>query len=248
MNDNERFEFKFLVTARQRDDIFATFNGALQPDLNGGSSGDYPVVSLYYDTPDWRCYWEAWRGVPSRRKLRVRIYGTACGGIPPTSFVEVKHKLDGLGVKRRVQTTLERALEIGQGGGEPSQYTAAEARIVREVQRLVRNDGFRPVCTIRYRRHAFALQSEQAGHAGNSEPLRITFDDELAARFRDLQPQPDDRGCDLALLPPENLVMEVKGMGAVPAPVANYLAKSGLSPRRFSKYCAALHISGTHRT
>ena len=243
MNDNERFEFKFLVTARQRDDLFAAFNGALQPDLNGGTGGDYPIVSLYYDTPDWRCYWEAWRGVPSRRKLRVRIYGTACGHIPPTSFVEVKHKLDGLGVKRRVQTTLERALEIGQGGGETALYTAAEARIVREVHRLVRNDGFRPVCAIRYLRHAFALQSGAA-----HEPLRITFDDELAARFRDLQPEPDDRGCDLSLLPEGNLVMEVKGIGAVPARFANYLAKSGLSPRRFSKYCAALHLSGTHRT
>jgi hypothetical protein len=38
--------------------------------------------------------------------------------------------------------------------------------------------------------------------------------------------------------------MEVKGVGAVPAHVARCLAKSGLSPRRFSKYCAAVRLSG----
>jgi hypothetical protein len=241
MNEGQRFEFKFLISAHQRDAIFATFNGDLRPDTNGSSGGVYPIVSLYYDTPDRRCYWEAWRGVPSRRKLRVRIYGSSDGGIPPTSFVEVKHKMDGLGVKRRVETSLSHALEIGRGGGSTDAFAAGEARVVREVHRLVHNDGFRPVCAMRYRRHAFALHVEDT-----PEPLRLTFDDEMGARFRDLEPEPDDRRCDLPLLPADHLIMEVKGFGAVPAPVANYFAKCGLSPRRFSKYCAAMRQSGTH--
>ena len=241
MTESERFEFKFLITARQRDDVFAELNGALRPDTNAGPGGDYPIVSLYYDTPDWRCYWEAWRGVPSRRKLRIRVYGTADGNIPPVSFVEVKHKLDGLGVKRRVHTSLPHALEIGRGGGEAAAFTGTEARVVREVHRLVHNDGFRPVCAMRYRRHAFTLHAEDA-----SEPLRLTFDDELGARFHDLHPEPDDRRCNLVLLPADHLVMEIKGLGAVPARLAGYFSKSGLSPRRFSKYGAALRLSGTH--
>src|SRR4051794_24197841 len=151
MSDGQRFEFKFLITARQRDNLFATFKGALRPDMNGDDGGEYPIVSLYYDTPDWRCYWEAWRGVPSRRKLRVRVYGSAASNIPPASFVEIKHKLDGLGVKRRVLTSLAHALEIGQGGGDVAAFAGTEARVVREVHRLVHNDGFRPVCAMRYR-------------------------------------------------------------------------------------------------
>jgi hypothetical protein len=241
MSEGERFEFKFLITAHQRDAVFATFNGDLRPDTNGNSGGVYPIVSLYYDTPDRRCYWEAWRGVPSRRKLRVRIYGSADGGIAPTSFVEVKHKVDGLGVKRRVQTSLPHALEIGRGEGSAASFATSEARIVREVHRLVQNDRFHPVCAMRYRRHAFALHVEDM-----PEPLRLTFDDEMGARFRDLDPQPDDRRSDLALLPTDHLIMEVKGFGAVPAPVAKYFAQSGLSPRRFSKYCAAMRHSGSH--
>jgi len=241
MSEGERFEFKFLLTARQRDEVCAVFNGALRPDTQGGSSGVYPVVSLYYDTPDWRCYWEAWRGLPSRRKLRVRVYGTADGDIAPTSFVEVKHKLDGLGVKRRIHTAIPRALEIGRGRGDAGSFAPIEARVVREVHRLVQQEGFRPVCTMRYRRHAFALHLDKI-----AEPLRITFDDEMGARFRDLQPEPDDRRCDLLLLPADHLVMELKGLGAVPAPVAGLLAKCGLAPRSFSKYCAAVRLSGAH--
>jgi SPX domain protein involved in polyphosphate accumulation len=238
MNEGQRFEFKFVITAQQRDAVFATFNGDLRPDTNGNSSGVYPIVNLYYDTPDRRCYWEAWRGVPSRRKLRVRIYGSADGAIPPTSFVEVKHKLDGLGVKRRVETSLSQALEIGRGGGCPESFATREARVVREVHRLVHSDGFRPTCAMRYRRSAFALHIE-----GAPEPLRITFDDDMGARFHELEPEPDDRRFNLSLLPADHLIMEVKGLGAVPAPIANYFAKSGLSPRRFSKYCAAIRHS-----
>jgi SPX domain protein involved in polyphosphate accumulation len=238
MNDAQRFEFKFIITAQQRDEVLSAFNGAVQPDANGSSTGVYPIVSLYYDSPDRRCYWEAWRGLPSRRKLRVRVYGTNAGDIPPTSFVEVKHKLDGLGVKRRVQTSLAHALEIGSGRGEAGHFAPAEASVVREVHRLVHDDGFRPVCAMRYRRHAFFLAL-----SGSDEPVRITFDDELGARFRDLHPEPDDRRCDISLIPPDLLVMEVKGVGAVPYPVARWLAKSGLSPRSFSKYCAASRLS-----
>ena len=239
MSEGQRYEFKFLITAEQRDEMCAAFNSALRPDSQGGSGGIYPIVSLYYDTPDWRCYWEAWRGLPSRRKLRIRVYGTADGDIPPTSFVEVKHKLDGLGVKRRLHTTIPHALEIGSGGGEAAAFAPPDARIVREVHRMVQQDGFRPACTIRYQRHAYALHLEDV-----AEPLRITFDDGLGARFRDLEPEPDDRRCDLPLLPADQMVMELKGYGAVPASVASLLAKSRLSPRSFSKYCTAIRLSG----
>jgi hypothetical protein len=39
--------------------------------------------------------------------------------------------------------------------------------------------------------------------------------------------------------------MELKGAGAVPYSIARWLAKSGLSPRGFSKYCAASRLSAS---
>jgi len=238
MNVLQRFEFKFVITAVQREALLTAFNGDLRPDVNGGGNGAYPIVSLYYDTPDRRCYWEAWRGVPSRRKLRLRVYGTPEGSIPVTSFVEVKHKLDGVNVKRRVQTSPELAMEIAAGRADAGAFAPQEALVVREVHRLVHSDGFAPVCVVRYHRHAFSLEVD-----GCPEPLRVTFDREISGRFRDLEPQPDDRRHDFTLLPSDSEVMELKCAGAIPFPVATVLAKCGLSPRSFSKYCTALRLA-----
>ncbi len=87
----------------------------LRPDENAGTGAQYPVVSLYYDNGERDCYWEKARGLPSRRKLRVRVYGSKDGAVPATAFIEVKHKCDGRGVKRRVKLPLEHALRAGDG-------------------------------------------------------------------------------------------------------------------------------------
>ncbi|NBV49512.1 MAG: VTC domain-containing protein, partial [Verrucomicrobia bacterium] len=84
-----RFEHKILIDDARRAELLARFADRFRPDTAGSADGRYPVVSLYCDTPDRRCHWEAWRGVPSRRKLRVRIYGTRDGSIPSATFVEV---------------------------------------------------------------------------------------------------------------------------------------------------------------
>ena len=77
-----RFEFKYVLTAAERAALRARFAPRLLPDAVGAPDGRYPVVSLYCDTPDRRCHWEAWRGVPSRRKLRLRLYGSPDGASP----------------------------------------------------------------------------------------------------------------------------------------------------------------------
>jgi hypothetical protein len=249
MDIAERFEFKFLITQEQRDQVLEALGGELQPDANGGSGGVYPIVSLYYDTLDWRCYWEAWQGMASRRKLRVRVYGTADGKIAPTSFVEVKHKVDGRGVKRRVQTSLENALQIGAGAGQPGAFSASDGRIIEEVHRLVHHDGFRPACTMRYRRHAYFLPvAEPAPGTDRVEPLRITFDDDLGVRFDTLLPEPDDRRFRTAILPPGQMIMEMKGFGSVPYAITRRLAQSRIVPRSFSKYRTAVSLQGAHHT
>ena len=87
-----RFELKYILSHAERDALLGSFPGRVLPDTLGGPSGHYPVVSLYYDSADRKCYWEAWRGVPSRRKLRLRLYGTKDGAIPAATFLEIKHR------------------------------------------------------------------------------------------------------------------------------------------------------------
>lgn len=231
-----RFEHKFLVDDARRAELLARFAGRLRPDTAGSADGRYPVVSLYCDTPDRRCHWEAWRGVPSRRKLRVRVYGTRDGAIPAATFVEVKHRDGKAGAKRRVRLPLAEALALVRGetvaGRDP-----ADERILAEIRALVAQDGFAPACVIRYDRSAYRY-CDEAG----IEQLRVTFDQRIVARFDRLTPSVDDDGCDLAVLPRDQAVMEVKGATAVPYELAAFLGAAGLHPRPFSKYSSSINL------
>ena len=236
-----RFEHKFLVDDARRAELIARFAGRLRPDTAGSADGRYPVVSLYCDTPDRRCHWDAWRGVPSRRKLRVRIYGTRDGAIPDATFVEVKHRDGKAGAKRRVRLPLAAALALVYGRSIMSPEPADD-RILAEVRALVAQDGYAPACVIRYDRAAYRY-CDEAG----VEQLRVTFDQRIVARFDRLTPSVDDDGCDLSVLPHGQAVMEVKGSTSVPYELAAYLGSAGLHPRPFSKYSACIGLlADTH--
>jgi hypothetical protein len=241
MDSQERFEFKFLLSAQSSEVFFKTLGAGLTPDLLGGPTGVYPVVSLYYDTPERRCYWEAWRKMPSRRKLRVRVYGSRDGQIAPTSFIEVKHKVDGLGFKRRVQTELHTALGLVNGLVSGDTLPSEDRRTLEETRRMVREEGFAPSCMIRYLRHAYWLSlGELDAGCRAMAPLRITLDSGLQARFDDLEPTPDDRRFTINLLPEGTRILEIKGKGAIPFPLALQLAKAGIRSASVSKYCKAI--------
>jgi len=233
-----RFELKYVLSLAARDALLARFADRFQPDTLGGPGGCYPVVSLYCDSADRKCYWDAWRGVPSRRKLRLRLYGTSDGSIPAATFLEIKHHDGGEGAKRRVLLPLEAAQAFVNGAAAPA-TGAAEARILAEARRLVADEGFRPACVIRYDRKAYRFV-DTAGH----EQLRITFDQDVRARFDRLTTKPADDGCVLPVLPADRCLMEVKGATAAPYEFAAHLSAHGIFPRPFSKYAESVRRYG----
>ena len=233
-----RFELKYVLPLAERDALLARFADRLLPDTLGGLTGRYPVVSLYCDSADRKCYWDAWRGVPSRRKLRLRLYGTKDGSIPSATFVEIKHRDGGEGAKRRVQLSLDQALALINGGEVPT-TGLAEARILEEARQLVVDEAFRPACVIRYDRHAYRFVG-----ADGAEQLRITFDQGIRSRFDGLSPQPEDEGCTLPVLAEGSCLMEVKGATAAPYEFAAHLSARGIFPRPFSKYSESIRQYG----
>ena len=233
-----RFELKYILSLAERDTLLAHFPGRVLPDVLGGPTGHYPVVSLYYDTDDRKCYWDAWRGVPSRRKLRLRLYGTKDGATPAITFVEVKHRDGSEGAKRRVQLTPGQAMALASGE-DTTKLSPADARILAEARQLISAEGFRPACVIRYDRHAYRLVDE-AGH----EQLRLTFDHGIRCRFEDLTPRTEDDGCTLPVLAEGSCLMEVKGATAAPYDFARFLSAHGIFPRPFSKYSESVRQYG----
>lgn len=234
----DRTEFKFLIPLAIRDEVIQEVEKHTGYDKEAGGNIQYPIISQYYDNDFRDCYWEKQRGQKSRRKLRIRVYGSDHGEMPPTTFIEVKHKCDGRGVKRRLRLPMEDALDLADGkvakmladGGGLSRY---ERMVVDEILSLVRVREFRFLCTMRYDRQAFV--------GGDDAPdLRVTFDTAIACRFEELDLQADDQRFEHHLLPDDQCIMEVKTCSVIPSWLRNLIGSKALVQRSFSKFCTAL--------
>jgi hypothetical protein len=193
----------------------------------------YPIVSVYYDNAERECYWDNLNGAQSRRKLRVRLYGSQCGATPPTCFAEVKHKVEGRNVKRRARLSIEEALAVAAGEHVPAALGPGEHRTIEEIHALVRQRRLERCVCLRYDRHAYAATDPGAD-------LRITFDTGIAYRFERLTPVPDDRDFTQYLHAEGASVMEVKVTGAVPYWLTRVLGETGCVMQSHSKYCRVM--------
>jgi VTC domain len=224
---------KFVITRDQQIALMPRLLERMRADENALEGAYYPIVSVYYDNPDRDCYWEKERSIPSRRKMRVRIYGSNDGRLPPTIFVEIKHKCDGRGVKRRLKVPLDEAYWISAGNAPRIPLTPLDMRIVDEIHHLVNQRQFQPVLAMRYDREAFADRDPESD-------LRVTFDKGVAYRFHDFDAQPDDHSFTEYLLPPGYSVMEVKVTGSVPYWMTRLVGETGCILQGHSKYNNAM--------
>ena len=229
----DRFEMKFVITREQRNAMMPRLLERMRADENALEGAYYPIVSVYYDNADRDCYWEKEQKVPSRRKMRVRIYGNDDGRLPPTIFVEIKHKCDGRGVKRRLKVSLDEAYWISAGNDPRVPLRPVDQRSVFEIHDLVRVRKFKPCLAMRYDREAFADKDPESD-------LRVTFDTGIAYRFNEFEARPDDRKFSDYLLPPGYSVLEVKVTGSVPYWMTRLVGEVGCILQSHSKYNNAL--------
>jgi hypothetical protein len=91
-----RFEVKYLVATRTVPALVEEFAEYTKPDPHDHGDG-YKIASVYWDTADFRFFWEKIEGTKFRRKLRFRRYDDQ-----PPVFVEVKQREDRTVQKRRL--------------------------------------------------------------------------------------------------------------------------------------------------
>lgn len=234
----DRIEKKFLIATSLKEKLIAEIEQHTAFDEDAGGSARYPIISQYYDNNYRDSYWEKQRGQKSRRKVRIRVYGSNEGKIPPTTFLEVKHKHYGRGSKRRLRLPMMDALELVAGNKEPmlqdgGKLSRYERMVVQEVLDLVERKGLDFLCTMRYDRQAF-VGGEDASD------LRVTFDTGIACRFEELDLQADDRRFKHYLLPEDQCIMEVKTNSMVPVWMRDLIGDYKLVHQSFSKFCTAL--------
>jgi hypothetical protein len=226
-----RFELKYPIKAELADILAAEFSTRVRPDPEGGPSGTYQVTSLYFDTADARFYHAKVDGLKFRRKLRVRRYGTLTADRDFRVTVEVKQRINRTTQKRRLALPIADAIALCEGSLELTFEDPKDEQVASEVHFLTEALVLRPTCTVSYMRQAFMGSIYEPG-------LRLTFDRGLWCRHPQWGLGPT--GPHYVILPPDEVILEVKANDLVPQWVPRLLATHGVTLSRFSKYCAGL--------
>ncbi|WP_297569307.1 polyphosphate polymerase domain-containing protein [uncultured Faecalibaculum sp.] len=198
-----RKELKYLLDETRHQAFLEALQNQLEPD----DFHDYPIKSVYLDTPDYRYLFHCARKPAYKEKLRVRMYANR------QHYLEVKKKWHGITHKSRV-------------GLSPSQLTAvltgnrtAFGKPDGESARIWMEQLCQPAFTVEYHRRAW--------HWKGDPSLRITLDDSLCWHPPHEQSQP--------LTKPGEYVLEIKSSSPLPLPLARTLSTLQLQPASVSK-------------
>jgi SPX domain protein involved in polyphosphate accumulation len=230
--DDLRYELKYLLRRDQIEPLVAELRQTLALDAHVGPLGTYPITSLYYDTPDYKAYWDKLDGQRSRRKLRVRVYGDTLITPQTPAFLEIKQRINKMMRKRRAKLSYAEAidldgyLELGLARG------GADQALLHEAYYLYSTLQLRPACVVTYDRMAFEGDER-------APDLRITIDTNLRGRIRDLTLL-SGNATDQQVLGTHYAVLEVKANHNVPRWVAQLVARHHCTFYRISKYCMVL--------
>ncbi len=237
-----RFELKYVISLQQAERFKTGLKRYLVPDEHGHNNGRYTLSSLYYDSPDLRCYRENEHGLKFRRKLRIRRYetGEVFTDESPV-FLEIKQRYDRVTQKRRTVLPYREALRLCNDRQIPSNGLGDKA-LLDEIHVFLSQYNLCPVSIVRYDRQAFTGTEYDRG-------LRVTFDTSLAFQAHQLHLHEQPSG--LPLLPANSVVMEIKVNERIPYWLTNMIAAHNLQRVGVSKYCrsieAAQSMSATRR-
>jgi len=113
-----------------------------------------PIISLYYDTPELRFYYEVRNGDYQKNKVRLRWYQKVCSPEQRTikCFLEIKQKFGARRLKRRRELTLDPASLNGDVFSHPAFLAAPDAM---PESRLLARGILMPLLVVEYERFRF---------------------------------------------------------------------------------------------
>lgn len=233
IKSDERYELKYLIDWRQRQAVEAAIAPYMRPDAFG-ERGAYAITSLYFDSANYRAYWEKVDGEGFRRKVRIRAYGNQT--VEPTTpvFVEIKQRQNRTLTKKRVRLPHAQAVAFDDFDEIGQPLSSAERAVLQEVTYLYCTQALQPACIVRYHRMAY-------DGVAPYDDLRITFDTLLKGRIHDLTLLSTGHANDLHALPPQLCVMELKANRSLPFWLIDIVRKNQCMSRRISKYCTTLN-------
>lgn len=229
-----RYELKYILHRAQAEVMVEELARYLNPDPHSQNGGQYSITSLYYDTADYKAYWDKIEGHKIRRKVRIRVYGDELVTSDTVCFAEIKHRIDKTLQKRRIELPYAAAFDLCGAAKRPETVDAEDDMVVvRELQYLSGALQLKPACIVCYDRLAFNGPEYDVG-------LRVTFDTNLKYHARNLTLAGHNFADKFYFMPPEYTIMEIKVNNRVPYWLTEFIGKYRCTLQRVSKYCTAL--------
>jgi hypothetical protein len=228
-----RYELKYVLKRGQYEHLVDELAKYMDPDPYGDQGGRYLVTSLYYDTANYKAYWDKIQGHRFRRKVRIRVYDAMMVSADTLCFVEIKQRTSKTIQKKRVVLPYSLATALCSSGRDIDGGSGTDQTVISEIQYLYNTLRLQPACIVSYDRLAFNGSEYDPG-------LRVTFDTNLKCRAHDLTLLSQGSAENHYFLPPHWCVMEIKVNDRVPYWLTEVISEHRCTLRRISKYCVAL--------
>jgi len=229
-----RKEQKYLITIKQYEALVQRMSPYMRPDKYG-QEGCYTVTSLYFESSDYRIYFETKNKLRFRQKLRLRVYDET--NLNGNAFFEVKQKHKKVVNKRRMVLPLTEAYRYlsHDKNAYIEKYETSNIQVFKEIYHFRKFYHLHPKMIISYDRQAF--------HGIHDPELRITFDFNLRCRDEDLSLENGPYG--KHFIDEGLVVLEVKVNHSVPLWLTRILQDLQCEQRSASKYCTSIECLST---
>ena len=233
-----RFEFKYILPKKQRDEVEAHLVNFLEYDPFVASKHDhkYTVRSLYYDDPYYGAFHDKIDGLHTRSKFRLRTYSKDISENAPF-FLEIKGRNNNLVFKHRTPIDIadgQWPFLRGDAFTSGILNNAAQSEVLNQFQYAVLKNRIAPVALIDYQRRPYISKYDST--------FRLTFDEQITAFNSDnIFPEIRDQCRDVLS---GYTVLEVKFHHHMPSWFHRVIQAHQLKRVSISKICSGMEVLG----
>lgn len=221
-----RREKKFLLTTAQFESVSRKIiDHGMVYDIYCPNGSIYPIYNIYFDNEHNDVIRKSVSHPKFKEKFRVRSY-TVPASDEDGVFLEIKRKINGVVVKRRVGLSYGEAKRFIYDGIRPQSSEYLVNKVLDEIEYYFKSNPVIPTVYISYERVAFFDSKDP--------DFRVTFDRRITTRRNDLELSKGSYG--EQLLGDGEVLMETKISGALPKWFADILSEEKIYMSGFSKY------------
>ena len=223
----KRREKKFLLTVEQFENVRRKIlDYGMVYDAYCKNGSVYKIYNIYFDDDTNSVIRRSSQKPKPKFKEKFRMRSYVIPKDDDDVFLEIKRKVTGVVVKRRVRLTYAQAKAFISRGERPKTDDYLVNQVLNEIEYYLEQNKVKP---------AVYLSSARIAFFGADDPdFRVTFDREITTRRTDLELSSGSYG--EQLLHPDEVLMEIKINGAIPKWFADILAEEKIYMTSFSKY------------